>query len=306
MKSGRKISVTLVATISVFALAACSENTHEMTASSDVALAEADVAAEVVSAPSAPESADIPVDEPQIAYTYRLGFDLPLDSIRQVQQSHVAMCEELGSNGCRVISMNQARDSDEYSSGNLHIAVSANKARDFAKKLETTTGEADGELVSSSLTGEDLSKQIVDTEARLRSRELLRDRLMQILASRNGTVGELVEAERAVAQVNQEIDQARSWLETMRTRVAFSEMTIRYEAGEVSAVSGSFGEPIEAAWNSLGTVLGSTIAFMMMAGTVLFPIIFLLLALRWVLHRFGYRLRFWKNGRREVPAAAEA
>ncbi len=282
------------------ALAACSEAEGE-----PYGMVEADMAVEnaIMEAPAeeaaegtAPaDGTDIPVSEPQIAYTYRLGFDLPLGSIRQVQQTHVAMCEELGSEGCRVISMDQARDSDEYSSGRLHIAVAADKAADFAKALETTSGEADGELVSSSRAGEDLSKQIVDTEARLRSRELLRERLTEILASRNGSVGELVEAERAVAQVNQEIDQAKSWLETMRTRVAFSEMTIRYEAGEVSAVSGSFGEPIEAAWNSLGTILGGTIAAIMMAVTVLFPITLLLLALRWVLHRFGYRLRFWKT-----------
>lgn len=289
------------------ALAACSGAESEMAQSADIMAMEApemaaDAIAEEASDIAPADGADIPVSEPQIAYTYRLGFDLPLGSIRQVQQNHVAMCEELGTKGCRVISMDQARGSDEYSSGRLHIAVAADKAADFSKALEATSGEADGELVSSSKSGEDLSKQIVDTEARLKSRELLRERLTEILASRSGTVGELVEAERAVAQVNQEIDQARGWLETMRNRVAFSEMTIRYKAGEVSAVSGSFGEPIEAAWNSLGTILGGTIAAIMMALTALLPITLVLLALRWVLHRFGYRLRFWKTDLRDTSA----
>ncbi|MFM6829184.1 MAG: DUF4349 domain-containing protein, partial [Novosphingobium sp.] len=39
---------------------------------------------------------------------------------------------------------------------------------------------AGGKEVASSISGEDLSKAIVDTEARLRARTLLRDRLMEV------------------------------------------------------------------------------------------------------------------------------
>jgi hypothetical protein len=256
--------------------------------------------------PADEQTGEIPTSEPQIAYTYQLGFDVPMAEIKAIQQKHAQMCEDLGARQCRIITMRQAKASSEYASGNLRIAVAASKARDFAKALEASTSEADGELTSSTLSGEDLSKNIVDTEARLKSRELLRDRLTDILASRRGTVGELVEAERAVAQVNQEIDQARSWLETMKSRVAFSDMTITYEAGERSAVSGGFFEPIESAWNSLGSILGGTIAAIMMALTALLPITAVILALRWVLHRFGYRLRFWQTDLREAKLASEA
>ena len=270
------------------------ESVDAMAADASDAVASVDIA-------SSPAE-EIPTSEPQIAYTYSLSFKVPLGSIKAIQQSHAKMCEDLGNRQCRIINMNQSSQSADYASGQLRIAVAAKKARAFADALEASTGEVDGELTSSSLSGEDLSKNIVDTQARLRSRELLRERLADILASRRGTVGELVEAERAVAQVNQEIDQARSWLETMRNRVAFSDMTIRYNAGEPSAVSGGFAEPIISAWNSLGSVLGSTIAALMMALTALVPITAVILAVRWAFHRFGYRLRFWKTDLRELKA----
>lgn len=228
-------------------------------------------ASEEASETSIPQGAgDIEVSAPQIAYRYEMGFRLPAEAIKPLQERHADMCEARGPNVCRIISMRQADSDGDYAYGNLQIAVAANVAREFGKQLETQSESSDGELVSSSITGEDLSKAIVDTEARLRARTLLRDRLMEVLRSRKGTVAELVEAERGVAQVNQEIDQARSWLNEMRGRVAYSQMSISYESGR--RVTGGFAEPIRNAWGSLGSILGSMIAFLMLAVTVLTPL----------------------------------
>ena len=166
--------------------------------------------------------------------------------------------------------MQQADQDGSYAYGNLQIAVAANEARAFSKELETSSEGASAELVSSSIDGDDLSKAIVDTEAKLRARAVLRDRLMEVLRTRTGTVAELIEAERGVAQVNQEIDQARSWLNEMRGRVAFSQMSISYESGAPS--SGGFSEPIRSVWNSLGSILGTMVAFLMLVITITAPI----------------------------------
>lgn len=214
---------------------------------------------------------------------------MPSDAIKPLQERHADMCEAKGQRVCRIISMNQTDSDDDYGYGSLRLAVAASEARAFSKALEASSGESDGELTSSSITGDDLSKQLVDTEAILRARTLLRDRLMEILRTRQGTVAELVEAERGVAQVNQEIDQARSWLTEMRGRVAFSQMEISYNSG--SRNSGGFTDPIRDAWNSLGGILGYTIAFLMMAATVVIPIGLLV----WL----GVRLTKWSRRRSE-------
>lgn len=233
----------------------------------------ADVAAETageVDPPSDGIEPDTAVAAPQIAYRYELGFRLPAEAIKPLQERHADLCEARGPNVCRIIAMRQADSDGDYAYGNLQIAVAAGVAREFSKQIEASSGNSDAELISSSIEGEDLSKQIVDTEARLRARTLLRDRLMEILRTNKGSVEELVEAERGVAQVNQEIDQARSWLNEMRGRVSFSQMNIAYESGSRSA--GSFTDPIRTAWNSLGTVFGSVIAFLMLALAILAPL----------------------------------
>jgi hypothetical protein len=84
--------------------------------------------------------------------------------------------------------------------------------------------------VTTNVNAEDVSKAIVDTEARIRQREILVARLTEMLRSRIGKVGELVEAERSVAQAQEELDQAKGWLAELRGRVALSDFDIRYTA----------------------------------------------------------------------------
>lgn len=217
---------------------------------------------------------------PQIAYVYSYGYRLAGDRIAPLQQTHADLCESKGPQVCRIISMEQSGDEGDYVSGSLQLAVSAPQARAFGRELGKAAQGADGVQTASGISGEDLSKQIVDTEARLRARMLLRDRLMEVLASRKGTVAELVEAERGVAEVNEEIDQARSWLAEMRGRVDFSTINISYESGSPSA--GGFSGPIREAFGSIGSVLGTTIAALILILSALAPVAVIGAGVVWV------------------------
>lgn len=258
---------------------------------SEYAFAEeaADASADSVESAADTGSAPIPVSVPQIAYTYTYGFRIAADAIAPLQQNHADLCEDKGPDVCRIISMEQSGSEGDYGYGRLVLAVASKDARAFGAQLNGSAESMDGEQVSLSISGEDLSKSIVDTEARLRSRTLLRDRLMDILRSRNGSVAELVEAERGVAQVNEEIDQASSWLAEMKGRVAFSEVTINYNSGSRS--SGSFTGPIAEAFSSIGAILGTTIAAIIIGLTILVPLLLLFFALRWLWRRSGLSFR---------------
>lgn len=56
----------------------------------------------------------------------------------------------------------------------------------------------------------------------------------------------------------------------MRGRVAYSTMTLEYEAGTPS--EGGFVDPIRNAWGSLATIFGNLIAILMVVGLVILPI----------------------------------
>lgn len=241
----------------------------------------------------------------QIAYSYGYGFRIEADSIAKLQERHVAMCEKIAP-ACRIIRTSQARSDNWDAYGEVRMEVAAGRAEKLVAALVAPAEEMGGTLVSSVRDGEDLSEQIIDTEARLKSRLVLRDKLTAILRGNRGSVEELVKAEAEVAKVNEEIDAVRSRLESFRGRIRFSDVKIEYEPTFGESQVG-FVRPVATALRSVGSTLGVSIAAIVYAVTALLPVVLLLLSLRWVLHRFGFRLRFWKNDlRRSNPDSQEA
>lgn len=240
---------------------------------------------------AAAEAADAAKGQPiapvaaKIAYAYDFGFQVSAAKMPALQRSHAAMCEKLGSQNCHVLQMNQSGDGDGYATGQLVLEVAAPQAKAFGGDLDKQAQSLDGKQITSAVSGEDLSGRIVDTEARLRARLLLRDRLMNLLASHKGTVSELIEAERGVADVNQEIDAAQSELKDLNGRVEFSRMTIEYESDMRSGQG--FFSPITNALRNLGTILGWVIAGLIVLTVSLVPIIGFVLGWRWA----------WRKGR---------
>ena len=240
-----------------------------------------------------PETApanEIEVSVPRIAYTYDYSYRLGRDEIGDVQSKHADYCEKQGQTVCRIINMSQSSGEGDYSYGQLEMQVAADQARSFVGELTEIASDGGGEKINGNVTGEDLSKKIVDTEARLRARTVLRDRLMEVLRSRKGTVAELVEAERGVAQVNEEIDQARSWLEEMKGRVAFSKVTVGYTTGTRSG--GGFIDPIRSSFSSFGSIIGGTLGAMITFIAFTLPWILLIVAGIWLWRRFGRKAKF--------------
>jgi len=228
----------------------------------------------------------------QIAYSYGFGFRIVSSKIADLQKAHTAICDAMGPK-CRVLHTSLST-TDQDGSGEVKLQVAATEAGAFEKALTEPALKLGGELVSSVRDGEDLSKNIIDSEAKLRSRLVLREKLTDILRNNRGSVDELIKAEKAVADVNEEIDATASELQGFRSRIRFSDVSIDYQTtyGETQL---GFGRPILTAARSIGTTLGITIAVLIYVITALVPVVLFVLALRWVLHRFGLRIRFWRK-----------
>lgn len=285
----RKGMILLVVSAGTLSLTACSEAgdyaTEEGAYSDSAEIAEAGM--DEASGEMSPLSdrPDIPVNLPKMAYIYDYGFRLGSDGIPDLQQRHADLCVQQGPYVCQIVSMNRSGSiEDEDVRGRLELAVIADKARAFGKKLDASAEDAGGEQIEANITGEDLSKNMVDTEARLRSRIVLRDRMMEVLRTRKGSVAELVEAERSVAQINQEIDQARSWLEEMKGRVAYARVNIDYASA--NAPASDFLSPVAGAFGILGSLLGNVLAALIVTLTISLPLLGTAFGLRWAIRRW--------------------
>ena len=241
--------------------------------------------ASAVDIPAADGKQPIAVTPPRIAYSYELGFRIAGRDMAVLQQRHADACVRLGPTQCQIIAMHQQSDAGT-GGGELALAVAAPRARSFTAELARLAGDSGGEQVSSSLTGEDLSKKLIDTDARIKARTVMRDRLMQVLATRQGKVSELVEAEKAVADANEEIDAARSELADMQGRVDFSQVKIGYRDG---TSSGLFA-PVREAFGDVAGLIGFTIAGLVRLLAVILPLAVLALLIRWSWRRLPLRI----------------
>ena len=287
------LKITTTAAVAALALGACSQadDLAETSVYADMATAdstEAMVAEEGATGElSALDSRPaIPVSVPKMAYVYDYGFSVPGKEIAALQLRHADMCEALGPFSCQIVAMDHSGYGEDMARGELQLAVAADKARAFVGEVTQTLDGVEGEQVRANITGEDLSKSMVDTEARLRSRIALRDRMMDVLQTRRGTVAELVEAERSVASINEEIDQARSWMEEMKGRVAFTRVNLSYESA--TPVTGNFLAPVRAALGSLDSIFGLLLAVAVFGAALGVPM---------VLAALGGRkaLRYWRK-----------
>lgn len=265
-------------------LAACSKSSNSGAVSTaDVASAPESVAASDQTAKEA-GTAPIAVSVPQIAYVYELGFVLPESAIGRAQEAHVSLCDRLGPAHCQVLGLERHSGDGGASAATLKLRVASADARAFETAAERAIGQAGGRTANTSIAAEDVSKDISDTEARLRQRELLVQRLTDILRTRQGKVADLVEAERSVAAAQEEVDQARSWLTELKGRVAMSTFNLSY-----SATAPSSGDvPVR-----LGeSVAGSASVFVRGLSAILTLAIYLLpwavvAALLWLLWRWA-------------------
>ena len=206
-------------------------------------------AAEAAPAPEANQPpAPLPPSAPMLAYSYEYRIAAPAKAIRALAARHEAACVAAGPAICQVTATDITTEGEGEVRGTLTLRAEPAWLRKFRGGLTREAHDAGGEVQSAAATSEDLTRQIVDTEAAMRAKTTLRDRLQELLASRPGKLSELLELEQALADVQQQIDAANSELAVMRTRIATSALTLNY------ASSGIAGRP--GAWAPLGEALG--------------------------------------------------
>lgn len=201
----------------------------------DAAAVAADAAASAsVAAGDAASTRPIPIaGSPALAYSYAIDLAAPPREVRGLMARHEAACLTAGPSLCQVTESRVADSgpSGAESSGTLVLRAEPRWLKRFRDGLDRDARSAHGRVVQSTTTSEDLSRQIVDTSAALRAKTALRDRLQSLLDSHPGKLSDLLEVERALAEVQAEIDSANSELAQMKNRVATSDLTLNYRSG---------------------------------------------------------------------------
>jgi hypothetical protein len=257
-----------------------------------------DAAGNAAPSPTSPSQPPGPAPILYLAYTYAVGLELPGERLPAVMDAHVRACEAAGPRLCQLIGSNRSGDPESYLEGYVSLRAEPQWLSRFMAGLESQADEAGGRIQSQSRNSEDLTRQIVDTEARLDALSTLRGRLQQLLRSRPGRLSDLLEVERELARVQAEIDSIQSNLTVMRTRVSMSELTLSYRSAPRSVGSDTF-EPLRLAFAGFLRVVVSGFAVILYIIAGLIPLLAVGVPIVW-------GVMAWLRRRRARRAAEEA
>ena len=240
-------------------------------------------------APPNPQSHENPSSLNFLAYRYNYGFTLPARSIEVTSKSHAQMCFEAGPELCQVLNSSTSAYNEDNVSANLSLRAEPDWLKGFKSDIQSSVDAAKGKTTHNSMSSENLTRQILDTDARLKAQITLRDRLQGLLATRNAELNDLLALERELARVQGQIESATTTLNVLRKRVSMSVVDIHYQSQSV-AVSQSALAPIGRALKNFVGGFARGLAAV---------INFLAAALPWlllvILPAFWLILRWWRR-----------
>ncbi|MEO8114737.1 MAG: DUF4349 domain-containing protein [Phenylobacterium sp.] len=271
----------LVLASSVLVLAACSKPAPEAADAAADSRGFLNAPAPAPAAkPAAPAQPALTI--PMLAYRYGYTLEAPAKAIRGLVGRHEAVCQAAGPTVCQLTGAQVTEVGDDRVRGELSLRATPQWLKAFRAGLEGEAKAAGGRVVTTTVGSEDLSRQIVDTEAALRARSTLRDRLQALLATRPGKLSELLEVERELARVQGEIDATQSELAVMRGRVATSELKLTYESSGVLAPQGVLA-PLASAFSDFLGILVGVVAALVRLLAYLLPVAVLAALAFWLI-----------------------
>lgn len=277
--------VVWIGVLCLLTVGGCSKPAADHRAASDAA---SEPVRPELAAKATPQAAKAPAvhapSAPMLAYSYRYGLDVPPGRVVGLMRSHEQACRAAGPAVCQVTSSTTETNAADLVSAKLELRAAPDWLQNFRDGLARDATEVGGRVSRSSVESEDLTRQIVDTDAALRAKTLLGARLETLLQSRPGKLSELVELERELARVQGEIDATRSELAVMRTRVDTSSATLEYASRAGGAGESTFRPLGEALRGSLGALVKG-LAALIWAAAFLTPFVLALWAVLWIRRR---------------------
>ena len=278
-----KSKCLLLTTCALLSLAACSKpatNSHSIPpadeAFSDKASSDKTAATKAISVP-------------QLAYDYRYDISGSAANTDALMNEDQAACEGAGPDQCQVLSLN---DDTDTAAGHAEKILELRATPDWVVRwqggLDARLAEGHGKLRDHKVSSEDLSLQVVDTEAHLKNKEALRDRMQGIVRTAHGKLSDLIDVESQLSQVQTDIDATKSSLDVMRSRTAMIHVTLAYQSESAPDGDSVFAPVTGAMKSSMGLTM-QVVAMLITVTAVLAPFALVVLPIVWLIRRGNRR-----------------
>ena len=214
-----------------------------------------------------------------IALRHALLIETSASSLQTSFEATVKKCEQLQ---CQMLSASFNRETPfQPPSASLAVRVFPAVLDKFLSELNQR-----GEVLQHRRESEDKTTAVVDAEAKIKNLTELRDRLRNMLASRAGSIKDVIEVEQALAKTQAELDAIAGVRAALANETDMVAVEINFQARNTIADKGFFS-PVAAAWSNAGHVLtasvGNLITFVaaVLPWLIIIVPVFLLLQRAW-------------------------
>ncbi len=231
--------------------------------------------------PVRPESRGLSLDLPSLAYTYDFSLEAPAESIPDMMRRHEQMCVESGPSQCQVLGSDLKSEGRDEARGRLDLRATQAWVRMFRPALAADARDAGGELRGAGADTEDLTQSVADTDAALKSKIAVRDRLREML-KRPGKLDDVMEVSAQLERVQAEIDAAQSSLTQLNTRVEAARVSVDYASITPIAPESAF-RPFKGASTAFVKTFMGVLASLTWIAAVALPFVIIFGPVVWML-----------------------
>ncbi len=132
------------------------------------------------------------------------------------------------------------------------------------------------------ITSRDVTEEFIDLEARLQAKETLEIRYLELLKKAN-SVNEILEIERELSTIREEIESKQGRLKYLQNKVSLSTLTVEfYKITSESGVTVSYGQKM---WNAIASGFDG-LSFFFLGVLYMWPFIIILILFVFLLRRW--------------------
>ncbi len=225
-----------------------------------------------------------------LAYSYSMSIEAPKGAIAPLAAAHERACIEAGTSVCQVMGSSVNAYGEDQVTAYLNLRAEPKWLETFRGGVASDAETSGGELTANTVSAEDLTQFIIDTGARLEAKQTLRERIKVLLETREGSLNDILAAERALAEVQGEIDSMTASLDAAKARVSMSALSISYSSDPETSVS--MWKPLGESFKSFGRTSMQSLADAISFVARTWPSIILALVILTI-------FRTWWRGRRK-------
>ena len=212
---------------------------------------------------------------------------LEVTTPQDVQRKISSIAESFG--GFVVTSESKQRQTAEGAKQEIEISLVIRvPAAQFGAAMDQVRS-AGNRVVQEKITGEDVTEEFIDLEARIKTQKALEDQFLEIMKRAN-KVEDALEVERQIAEVRTEIEKLEGRKRFLENRASLSTITVSLQTPTAITVNTSgFGRDIREAIADSVQVAIAIVLFLIRFVIVMIPIFLLVILPLWLLARYFMR-----------------